>query len=370
VVAPNFGDDGSNKNGDSKNKPFINFNHPIFGWMQIPVKSWSFTTLKMPKGEFDGMSPIKSSKPYGGESIECDPDDLQKVKNILNSGKNLPIAKSIDEMIKAAIKKYQEKVLAGLDEDAELKNHPHDKHYGESPLAKLSSSSEDYQSFLKKACENIANGFGVPGLGKTKCVKSPSNHDNRKQEEVPSYLRKLYSRIDRQREQATVHLANHKPSRERIVYDAIVTNESGNRVVEPIELFVVSGRAGRVTFARPLAYLRSPFRIEDNSIRGDLRKLNLDGVYVTTDPANAEVVESMVDELSAGVRFAIYERNVGDELRLEAALRLGEGGYVLPERGEFDGGEDSWKGASERFWALLERVYWECVAVVGGSEVN
>ena len=382
MVAPNFG--GGNQSGDGNDgygngsddisqfkNGTVKVFHPLLGWIDIAkVKKWSFTTFKMPKSEFDGMSPVKSSKSDGGEPIKCDPDDLQKVKNILDAGKNLPLAKSIDEMVKAAIKKYQEKVLAGLDEDAKLKNHPHSKHYGESPLAKLSSSSEDYQSFLKKSCESIAKGFGVPDLGKAKCVEKPSNHGNRKPEKDPDYLRKLYSRIDNQREQATVHLANHNPSRERIVYDAIVTNESGNRVVEPVELFVVSGRAGRVTFARPLAYLRSPFKIEDKSIRGDLRKLNLDGVYVTTDPANAEVVESMVDEISAGVRFAIYERNVGDELRLEATLRLEEGGYVLPERGECDGGQDSWKCASERFWALLERIYWDCLAVVGGSECN
>lgn len=376
MVAPNFGD-GNQSGGGNDGKVFV----PGIGW--IKVEKWNLTTKYMPKSEIDAME-VKNSSPADKT------DDF----TFSPTYKQNPIAKSIDEMIKAAIKKYQDKVLAGLDEDAELKNHLHNKHYGESPLAKLSSSSEDYQSFLKKACESIAKGFGVPGLGKTPfnlgvlenaCQKltssgtikssitsypASSGESDGPSKPDPDYLRKLYSHIDNQREQATVHLANHKPSRERIVYDAIVTNESGNRVVEPVELFVVSGRAGRVTFARPLAYLRSPFKIEDNSIRGDLRKLNLDGVYVTTDPANAEVVESMVEEISAGVRFAIYERNVGDELRLEATLRLEEGGYVLPERGEFDGGQDSWKCASERFWALLERVYWECVAVVGGSEVN
>lgn len=345
MVAPNFGDGNKSGSGNDgygngsddisqfKNGTVKVF-HPILGWIDIAkVKKWSFTTFKMPKSEFDGMVPSKSPKPDDVEPVKWNPADIQEIKKNLDSGvKHPPMTDGkLKEMFKAALAKYNGSFM------------------NKTPFSLTS---------IQESSDQLAS------------HKSPATVSAKKPGVDPNYLRKLYSRIDRKREQSTVRLANHKPSRERIVYDAIVTNESGNRVVEPVELFVVSGRAGRVTFARPLAYLRSPFRIEDKSIRGDLRKLNLDGVYVTTDPANAEVVESMVDEISAGVRFAIYERNVGDELRLEATLRLEEGGYVLPERGEFDGGQDSWKCASERFWALLERVYWECVAVVGGSEVN
>ena len=271
MVAPNFGgdDNANNKNSDHKSKPFINFNHPIFGWIQVPVKSWSFATLKITN------------------------DDVGDVK--VNGPNSL---------------------------DVESVTSP-----------------------------------------KTSTTKPVVSHRR-------DYLKKLYTRIDRQREEATVNLANHKPSRERIVHDAIVTNEHGVRVIEAVELFIVHGRAGRVTFARPLAYLRPPFMIEDKSIRSDLARLNLDGVYIATDPASEEVVELAIDEAASGVRFAIYERDVSGELKLEATLRLEEGGYALPDRGEFDGGHDSWKCASERFWALLERIYWDCLAVVGGSECN